>query len=70
MNIFLDTSVIYSDPFWKENFSSQLLEVSADKRVNIFISEVVLKELQHNFEKILIKNSLILENQTQILKKL
>ncbi|MFM2225221.1 MAG: hypothetical protein RJA07_1423 [Bacteroidota bacterium] len=69
MNIFLDTSVLYSDPFWKENFTSQLLEVSADKRINIFISEVVLQELRHNFEKNIDKEFFDIRKSNSNLKK-
>lgn len=69
MNVFIDTSVIYSDPFWKENFSSQLLEISEKKRVNIFISEVVLKELRHNFEKNIDKEFFDIRKANTNLKK-
>lgn len=51
MEIFIDTSVIYTDPFWKRNFPSELLEAAKDERVTIYISDVVLRELRRNFEK-------------------
>ena len=70
MNIFIDTSIIYSDPFWKRNFSSQLLDVSSQDRVKIFLSEVVLKELRHNFEKSLDKEIFDLRGSNSNLRKL
>lgn len=51
MDIFIDTSVIYTDPFWKRNYPGQLLEAAKDSRANIYLADVVLRELRHNFEK-------------------
>lgn len=50
MNIFIDTSVIYTDPFWKRNFSRQLINAAKLKRLNIFISDVVIRELRKNYK--------------------
>jgi predicted nucleic acid-binding protein len=69
MNIFIDTSILYSDPFWQENFPNQLMNVARDKRVNIYISDIVLKELRHNFEKELDKELFELRKRNNILKK-
>ena len=69
LNIFIDTSVIFTDPFWKGNFSSQLLETARSKRINIFLSEVVLKELKYNFEKNLNKESNKLQSINSFLNK-
>lgn len=68
-NIFIDTSVIFTDPFWKGNFSSQLLETARSKRVKIFLSEVVLKELKYNLEKNLNKESTKLQSINSYLDK-
>ncbi|MEQ6120580.1 PIN domain-containing protein [Reichenbachiella sp. MALMAid0571] len=51
MNIFIDTSILYPNPFWIGNFNQRLLQVVRNKRVNLIISEVVLLELRYNFEK-------------------
>lgn len=53
MNIFLDTSILYSDPFLKGSYSSQLLDFSKDKQIQIYISRIVLKEIERNYSKIL-----------------
>ncbi|MBD3639181.1 MAG: DUF4935 domain-containing protein, partial [Crocinitomicaceae bacterium] len=53
MNIFVDTSVLYKDPFWKRNFSTELLETVTNREIGLFVSEIVLKELEHNYKKIL-----------------
>jgi predicted nucleic acid-binding protein len=53
MNIFLDTSVLYKDPFWKGNFFNELLETIKEKEINLYISNVVLMELEHNYKKII-----------------
>ena len=51
MNIFIDTSILYSNPLWKGVYYSRVLEVSKNKRAKILISRIVLKELRYNFEK-------------------
>lgn len=51
MNIFLDTSILFTDPFFKEIFKKEILNACRYNRLNIFISEVVLKELLYNYEK-------------------
>ncbi len=51
MNIFIDTSILYTDPFFNEIFKKEILNACKYSRLNIFISEVVLKELLHNYEK-------------------
>lgn len=69
MNIFIDTSILYPDPFWKDNFASRLLKVAEDKRITIYISEVVQKELRHNFEKNLDKQLFELRKVNSSLRK-
>jgi predicted nucleic acid-binding protein len=52
MNIFIDTSVIYKDPFWKGNFFSELIDIVKEKEIGLYISEVVLMEIERNYGKI------------------
>jgi len=70
MNVFIDTCILYNDPFWKGNFSSQLLDLSQQGRVKIFISEVVLKELRHSVEKCLDKEIYDLKGSNSNLRRL
>lgn len=53
MNIFLDTTVLYKDPFWKGNFYKELLDIVREQEVNLFVSTIVLKEVERNYGKIL-----------------
>jgi len=53
MNIFLDTTVLYSDYFLNKSKSETLLKMAENGEVNIYISKVVLKEARRHF-----KNSL------------
>jgi PIN domain len=55
--VFLDTSVLYKDPFFKGNFAYNLLKISREKHVDIYISRIVLKELLKNYEKILLEEN-------------
>ncbi|WP_347175523.1 PIN domain-containing protein [Polaribacter uvawellassae] len=52
MNIFIDTSVIYKDPFWKGNFFSELIDIVKEKEIGLYISDVVLMEIERNYGKI------------------
>ena len=45
MNIYLDTNILFADPFFKSNFSELLLKSSADKSINLFIPKICLNEL-------------------------
>ncbi len=52
MNIFLDTTVIFSDPFLKRNYNRNLLKLARDyKDITFYMSEVVYKESKRHFER-------------------
>lgn len=68
MNIFVDTSILYPNPFWKGNYYGRILEVAGNNRAKIFISRIVLKELRHNFEKNLNKELYDLKKTNSSLK--
>ena len=70
MDIFIDTSVIYTDPFWKRNFPGQLLQAAVNGRATVYISDVVLRELRHNFEKQLDKEFSTINSANRNIKKL
>ena len=69
MNIFLDTSVLYSDPFWKGNFFNELKEIVKDKEIDIYMSEIVLRELRHNYKKIIKETELQLDKANSQIEK-
>ncbi len=70
MDIFIDTSVVYTDPFWKRNFPRQLLEAAKGGRVRVYIADVVLRELKRNFEKQLDKEFSAINSANGNIKKL
>ena len=70
MNLFIDTSVIYTDPFWKRNFANQILESAKDERAVIFISEVVYRELREKYRQILEKEINSLKNPNSTIRKI
>lgn len=52
MNIFLDTTVTFSDPFFKRNYNRNLLKLARDyKDLTFYMSEVVYKETKRHFER-------------------
>lgn len=55
LHIFLDTSVLYKDPFFKGNFSSKVLSLAKMKSSNVYfyMSRIVLDELVRNYEKVM-----------------
>ncbi|MHC5534678.1 PIN domain-containing protein [Priestia megaterium] len=52
MNIFLDTTVTFSDPFFKRNYNRNLLKMARDyKDITFYMSEIVYKETKRHFER-------------------
>jgi hypothetical protein len=49
MQVYLDSNIIYSDPFFLKLTSKILLWAAKDKVINIYISDVVIKESENNF---------------------
>lgn len=62
MNIFVDTSILFTDPFLNEIFKKEIITACKQNRLNIFISEVVIKELSFNYEKNLDKIIIDIKN--------
>lgn len=58
MNIFIDTSCLATDPFFNEIYKQEILNACKDNRLQIYISEVVIKELLHTYDKNLDKYNL------------
>ncbi|WP_191556127.1 PIN domain-containing protein [Metabacillus idriensis] len=51
MKIFLDTTVTFSDPFFKKNFNRSLLRLSREyKDIVFYMSEIVFLETQRHFK--------------------
>jgi tetratricopeptide (TPR) repeat protein len=46
MHIFIDTSIIYTDPFWKRNFAIPILRAAKSGRITLVFSDIVIKELR------------------------
>lgn len=70
MNIFIDTSVVYTDPFWKRNFASEILNSAKDEKLTIYISDVVIRELRVNLKKQLNKEITSLKNSYLSIRKI
>jgi len=52
MHVFLDSNIVYTDPFMNKNIYNKLLIELAEKEfITICVSEVVKKEIINNFEK-------------------
>ncbi|SFB20502.1 protein of unknown function [Lentibacillus halodurans] len=71
MNIFLDSNVVFTDPFMNKNiYNKLLLELAEKDFVTIYISEVVKKEIINNFEKELSKYYKEIEKSEVKIKKI
>lgn len=57
MHIFLDTSVLYKDPFLKGNFFQELIDIVTEKEVELYISNIVLQEIERNYKKIILEEN-------------
>lgn len=51
INIFLDSTALYNDPFFKHPFGRLILDLQASGKINIYISRIVLDETFNNYEK-------------------
>ncbi|KHE72951.1 PIN domain-containing protein [Halobacillus sp. BBL2006] len=51
MNVYLDSNIIYSDPFFKQSYSHLTLELAQENIVNIYMSRVVYQESYNNYKK-------------------
>lgn len=58
MNIFIDTSTLTTDPFFNEIHKKEILKACKEGQLNLFLSEVVVKELIYNYNKNLDKINL------------
>jgi len=51
VNIFLDTTLTYKDPFFKNNFNRNLLKLAEYHEFPIYMSKVVFDETRNKFEE-------------------
>lgn len=49
LNVFLDSNIIFADPFFKENFSRKFIESLKEIEGTIFISNLVYEESKNNY---------------------
>jgi hypothetical protein len=69
-HVFLDTSILFNDPFWQGNYAKQLRKAAYDSKVKIYISDVVILELKRNFEKSIDKEIFDINKVNQNLLKI
>ncbi|WP_099157285.1 PIN domain-containing protein [Virgibacillus ndiopensis] len=53
MDIFIDSNMLYTDPFFKSINNKLLLTLAKKYEVNIYLSEVVLQEILNNHSKLM-----------------
>lgn len=51
LNVFLDSNIIFADPFFKENFSRKFIELLKEIEGTIFISNLVYEESKNNYRR-------------------
>jgi hypothetical protein len=66
MNIFLDTCILFKDPYFLKNYNKEFLELVKKKKINLFISNVVVQELERNYGKTIDDNN---KSLNQIISK-
>ncbi|GAA5416178.1 hypothetical protein Pryu01_01210 [Paraliobacillus ryukyuensis] len=70
MNIFLDTTVIFSDPLFKGNYNSTLLKLAEEYRdITFYMSNIVYKEAERYFEMNVRKSLIELKKAKKNLQK-
>ncbi|MCM3569849.1 PIN domain-containing protein [Neobacillus mesonae] len=51
MNIFLDSNILFSDPFFQNNFSRKFVELVREVKGKLYVSDVVYQEVINNYKK-------------------
>ena len=51
MNLFLDTTVFYDDPFLEKPHIKSIIKIFQQNNFQIYVSNVVLMETKRHFEK-------------------
>jgi hypothetical protein len=69
-NVFIDSNLLYSDPFFKENFGRLLIELSRKNKIQIHLSTVVLEEVTNNYTKLVVSNFDIINKEIGKLNKI
>ena len=71
MGIVADTNVFLSRIFWKENFSSQIIDLRRNRKINLISSIPIIDELTKNlkFFKIKMDEDLELVSKTKVGKE-
>lgn len=62
INLFLDTTLTFQDPFFKKNYNHQLIRLSEIHGFPIYMSKVVFDETRNKFEQNVKDHKLGLEN--------
>ncbi|KIL80718.1 PIN domain-containing protein [Bacillus badius] len=69
MEIFLDSNIIYSDPFMESIYAQQLLKLAELDFVDIYMASVVVEEIKNNYRKQINKEYLTLNKNISNLSK-
>ena len=62
MNIFVDTCILLKDPFFQKGTNKELIELVNKMKIKIFISNIVIQELEKNYREIIQKFNKQLSN--------
>ncbi|MDN3655629.1 PIN domain-containing protein [Ferruginibacter paludis] len=62
-NIFLDSNILYSNPFFTETFGRLLLNLSEHKKIKLFISTVSLEETKNNYIKVISEKTDLIQKE-------
>lgn len=69
MEVFLDSNIIYSDPFMESIYAQQLLKLAEYDFITIYMSSVVVDEIKSNYRKQINKEFGQLKKNIEILSK-
>jgi hypothetical protein len=69
INIYIDSCILYSDPFFKTRSSLALLRVAEECEATILVSKVVFEEAKSNYAKTITKTSSDYQKVTEKLKR-
>lgn len=69
VNVFLDSNILFNNPFMDSGFNKKLLEKVAKVKGTVFITNIVYKEVINNYRKLLIKDNDTIKNLNKDLER-
>ncbi len=69
LDVYIDTGILFNDPFWQNNYNKVLLERAKSGKINIYLSNIVTKELHKNYNQHINNQLKVINESVSLLNK-